>query len=77
MHSSFFVEYLNSGHYNFTGTTREGHARWVMKVGEFLSFFFCIELESVAACTTFICAVLILCKREYQSADDEVGCRKW
>lgn len=44
-----------------------------------ISYFFCIELESVAACTTFICAVLILCKREFQSADenDEVGCRKW
>lgn len=72
------MEYLNSRHYNFTGTTGEGHARWMMKVGEFLTFF-CIELESVAACTTFICAVLILCKREFQSADenDEVGCRKW
>lgn len=45
MHSSFFVEYLNSGHYNFTGTTREGHARWVMKVGEFLSFFFALNLK--------------------------------
>lgn len=47
--------------------------------GRISCFFFGIELESVAACTAFICAVLILCKREFQSADgnDEAGRRKW